>query len=200
MGYVLILLGLGVLGAALAALIRGQIGWARIPNRKTAVVTMIVGVGVGVGVGVVVFGIGGVLTPQPPSGTAANSATSTARSAPSATSTIATTAPKATANPSSKTPEAGGGNTVAAPGLADSSVWDALAQCESGGNWAINTGNGLYGGLQLDRGAWLSNGGAAYAPLPSDATRQQQILIAEKVRADRGFSPWSSCARKLGLL
>ncbi len=95
MRYVLILLGLGVLGVALAALIRGQIGWARIPNRKTAVVTMIVGVGVGVGV----FGIGGVLTPQPPSGTAANSATSTARSAPSATSTIATTAPKATGEP-----------------------------------------------------------------------------------------------------
>ena len=198
MGYVLILLGLGVLGVGLAALIRGQIGWARIPKRKTAVVTMVVGVGVGVGVGV--FGIGGVLTPQPPSGTAANSAASTARSAPSATSTIATTAPKATASPSSKTPEAAGGNTVAAPGLADNRVWDVLAQCESGGNWAINTGNGLYGGLQLDRGAWLSNGGAAYAPLPSDATRQQQILIAEKVRADRGFSPWSSCARKLGLL
>ncbi len=196
MGYLLILLGLGVLGVALAALIRGQIGWARIPNRKTAVLTLIIG---GV-VGVVVFGIGGVLTPQPPSGTAANSATSTTRSAPSATSTIATTAPKTTVSPSSKTPEAAGGNTVAAPGLADSRVWDALAQCESGGNWAINTGNGLYGGLQLDRGAWLSNGGAAYALLPSDATRQQQILIAEKVRADRGFSPWSSCARKLGLL
>ncbi len=124
MGYVLILLGLGVLGVALAALIRGQIGWARIPNRKTAVVIMIAGVGVGV----VVFGIDGVLTPQPPSGTAANSAISTARSAPSATSTIATTAPRTTANPSSKTPEAGGGNTVAAPGSADSSVWDALAQ------------------------------------------------------------------------
>jgi hypothetical protein len=98
MGYVLILLGLGVLGVAFAALIRGQIGWARIPNRKTAVVTMIVGVGVGVGVGGV-FGIDGALTPQPPSGTAANSATSTARSAPSVTSTIATTAPKATAKP-----------------------------------------------------------------------------------------------------
>ncbi len=191
MGYLLVLLGLGVLGVGLAALIRGQIGWARIPNRKTAVVTMIVGV---------VVGIGGVLTPQPPSGTTADSATPTARSAPSATATMATTAPKATARPSSKTPEAAGGNTVAAPGLADSSVWDALAQCESSGNWATNTGNGLYGGLQLDRGAWLSNGGAAYAPLPSDATRHQQILIAEKVRADRGFSPWSSCARKLGLL
>jgi hypothetical protein len=194
LGYLLILLGLGVLGVALAALVRGQIGWARIPNRKTAVVTMIVGVGVGV----VVFGVGGALTPQSPSGTAANRATSPARSAPSVTSTIATTAPTATANPGSETPQAGGGNTVAAPGLADS-VWDTLAQCESGGNWAINTGNGLYGGLQLDRGAWLSNGGAAYAPLPSDATRPQQILIAEKVRAERGFSPWSSCARKLGL-
>ncbi len=66
MGYVLTLLGLGVLGAALAALIRGQIGWAQTPNRKTAVVTMIVGVGVGVGVVVFGLGLGGVLTPPPP--------------------------------------------------------------------------------------------------------------------------------------
>jgi len=185
MGYLLILLGLVVLGVALAALIRGHLGWARIPSRKTAVLTLIVGV--------VVLGIGGALTPQPLLGTAANRATSTARSAPSASSTMAVI-------PSSKTPAAGGGNTVAAaPGLADSNVWDTLAQCESGGNWAINTGNGLYGGVQLDRGAWLSYGGGAYAPLPSDATREQQIVIAEKVRADRGFSPWSSCADKLGL-
>ncbi len=196
MSYLLILLGLGVHGGGVSGPDpRTDRGGAKILNRKTAVVTMIVGVGV------VVFGVGvgGVLTSQPPSGTAANSATSAARNAPSATSTIATTAPTATANLSSKTPQASGGNSsVAAPGLADS-VWDALAQCESGANWAINTGNGLFGGLQLDRGAWLSNGGAAYAPLPSDATREQQILIAEKVRADRGFSPWSSCARKLGL-
>jgi len=78
-------------------------------------------------------------------------------------------------------------------------VWDSLAQCESGGNWAIDTGNGLYGGVQLDQGSWLRNGGGAYAPLPSKATREQQILIAEKVRSARGFFPWSSCARKLGL-
>ncbi|MBA3529839.1 MAG: transglycosylase family protein [Propionibacteriaceae bacterium] len=193
MGYVLILLGLGVLGVACAALIRGHIGWARIPSRKTAMVAMVVGV--------VVLVIVGALTPQPPAGTTANSAPSTARSAPSSTSTIATTAPRTTANASSKTPAAGGGNTVAATaGPADSSVWDTLAECESGGNWAINTGNGLYGGVQIDRGTWLSYGGRAYAPLPSKATREQQILIAEKVRADRGFSPWSSCARKLGLL
>jgi hypothetical protein len=192
MGYLLILLGLVVLGVALAALIRGHLWWARIPSRKTAGVTLIVGV--------LVVGIGGALTPQPPSGTAAKSATSTGRSAPSATSTIVTTAPATTANPSSKTPAAGGANTVAAaPGLSDTSVWDTLAQCESGGNWATNTGNGLYGGVQLDQGAWLSNGGGAYAPLPSEATREQQIVIAEKVRATHGFTPWSSCADKLGL-
>jgi len=155
-------------------------------------------------VGVLLVGIGGALTPQPPSGTAAKSATSTGRSAPSATSTIVTTAPApapaTTANPSSKTPAAGGANTVAAaPGLSDTSVWDTLAQCESGGNWATNTGNGLYGGVQLDQGAWLSNSGGAYAPLPSEATREQQIVIAEKVRAAHGFTPWSSCADNLGL-
>ncbi len=192
MGYALILLGLGVLGVGFAALIRGHIRWAGIRGRDTALVTAVVGV--------VVVGIGGALTPKPPSGSVADSATPTARSAQSATSTPATTAPTTTAKPSSKTPAAGGGDTVpAVPGRSDSSVWDSLARCESGGNWAINTGNGLYGGVQLDRGSWLSNGGGAYAPLPSKATREQQILIAEKVRAARGFSPWSSCARKLGL-
>lgn len=92
-----------------------------------------------------------------------------------------------------------GGNTRAAPGPADSSVWDALAQCESGGDRAINTGKGTYGGLQLDGGAWLSNGGTAYAPLPNNAPREQQILIAKKACVDRGFPPRSSCARKRGL-
>ncbi len=192
MGYLLILLGLVVLGVALVALIRGHLWGARILSRKTAGVTLIVGV--------LLVGIGGALTPQPPSGTAANTATSTGRSAPSVTSTIVTTAPATTANPSSKTPAAGGANTVAAaPGLSDTSVWDTLAQCESGGNWATNTGNGLYGGVQLDQGAWLSNGGGAYAPLPSEATREQQIVIAEKMRAAHGFTPWSGCADNLGL-
>ena len=192
MGYVFILLGLGVLGVGFAALIRGRIRWAHIPGRKTALVTA--------AVGVVLLGIGGALAPQSPSGGDANSATPTARSAQSATSTTATTAPTTTAKPSSKTPASGGGYTVpAAPGRSGSSVWDSLAQCESGGNWAIDTGNGLYGGVQLDQGSWLRNGGGAYAPLPSKATREQQILIAEKVRSARGFFPWSSCARKLGL-
>jgi resuscitation-promoting factor RpfB len=191
MGYVLILLGLGLLGVTFAALIRGHVGWARIASRKTAVVVMIVGV--------LVVGVGGALTPRPTAGTAANSATSTARSAPSSISTTATTTPTTTAKPSSTKRAAGGGNTAAAPGPADSRMWNALAECESSGDWAIDTGNGLYGGLQIDRSTWLSYGGQAYAPLPSKATREQQIRIAEKVRADHGFSPWSSCARKLGL-
>jgi len=94
----------------------------------------------------------------------------------------------------------GAGNTgVSAPAVANASAFDALAQCESGGNWAINTGNGFYGGVQFDRGTWLSNGGGAYAPLPNHATREQQIAIASKVQAARGWSPWPSCSAKLGL-
>jgi len=81
------------------------------------------------------------------------------------------------------------------------SVWDALAQCESGGNWAINTGNGYYGGLQFLQSTWLSMGGGAYASLPSDATREQQIAVATRLRdAAGGYSPWPACAASLGLL
>lgn len=79
------------------------------------------------------------------------------------------------------------------------SVWDGLAQCESGGNWAINTGNGFYGGLQFDYNTWLNNGGGAYAERADLATRDQQIAIASKVQAARGWSPWPACASKLGL-
>ena len=69
--------------------------------------------------------------------------------------------------------------------------WDAIAQCESGGNWSINTGNGYYGGLQFDRGTWLSNGGGDYAARADLATKDQQIAIAERVYAARGLSPWA---------
>lgn len=69
--------------------------------------------------------------------------------------------------------------------------WDAIARCESGNNWSINTGNGYYGGLQFDSGTWLSNGGGAYAPRADLATKDQQIAIAEKVYAARGLSPWA---------
>jgi uncharacterized protein YabE (DUF348 family) len=77
------------------------------------------------------------------------------------------------------------------------SVWDRLAQCEAGGNWAINTGNGYYGGLQFNLGTWHANGGSG---LPSNASRETQIAIATKVRdASGGYGAWPGCAAKLGL-
>jgi len=82
----------------------------------------------------------------------------------------------------------------------DGETWDRLAQCEATGNWAINTGNGYYGGLQFDAGTWASNGGTQYAALPHQATREQQIAIATKVRDARGgYSAWPHCRAKLGL-
>lgn len=75
--------------------------------------------------------------------------------------------------------------------------WDAVAQCESSGNWHINTGNGFYGGLQFDYGTWQSNGGGAYAERADLATREQQIAIAEKVWQGRGISPWPVCGKYL---
>jgi uncharacterized protein YabE (DUF348 family) len=91
-------------------------------------------------------------------------------------------------------PPPGGGGS---PGTG---VWDQLAQCESGGNWSINTGNGYYGGLQFSYGTWLAYGGGAYGETANLATREQQIEIAERLRAVSGFHPWPSCARKLGLI
>ncbi|HVK20769.1 MAG TPA: transglycosylase family protein [Actinokineospora sp.] len=86
------------------------------------------------------------------------------------------------------------------PVISDGAVWDRLAHCEATGNWAINTGNGYYGGLQFNKSTWDSNGGGAYAAYPHQATREQQIAIATKVRDARGgYSAWPGCARKLGL-
>ena len=79
------------------------------------------------------------------------------------------------------------------------SVWDALAKCESGGNWAINTGNGYYGGLQFSLATWNGYGGAEFAEYPHQATREEQIIVAERLRAARGYQPWPSCRAKLGL-
>ena len=78
-------------------------------------------------------------------------------------------------------------------------VWDALAQCESGGNWAINTGNGYYGGLQFSLGTWQGYGGGEFTTYPNEATREQQIIVAERLHAARGYQPWPACRSKLGL-
>ncbi|MGH3556141.1 transglycosylase family protein [Mycobacterium sp.] len=79
------------------------------------------------------------------------------------------------------------------PDVGNGSVWDAVARCEAGGNWAINTGNGYYGGVQFDQGTWERNGGLRYAPRADLATREEQIAVAEGLRAQRGWSPWPVC-------
>ncbi|NMI00255.1 DUF4038 domain-containing protein [Pseudonocardia sp. K10HN5] len=79
-------------------------------------------------------------------------------------------------------------------------VWDRLARCESSGDWAIDTGNGYYGGLQFDAATWRDYGGAEFAPRADQATREEQITVATRVRDDRGgYGFWPACARKLGL-
>jgi uncharacterized protein YabE (DUF348 family) len=75
--------------------------------------------------------------------------------------------------------------------------WDAVAACESGGNWHINTGNGFYGGLQFDSGTWLANGGGAYASRADLASREAQIAVATRLYNARGSSPWPVCGQRL---
>jgi resuscitation-promoting factor RpfB len=77
-----------------------------------------------------------------------------------------------------------------------STVWDEIAQCESGGNWAINTGNGYYGGLQFTLSTWQAYGGSGY---PNEASREEQIAVAERVQAAQGWGAWPACAAELGL-
>lgn len=83
----------------------------------------------------------------------------------------------------------------AAP-VASGGVWDRLAQCESGGNWSINTGNGYYGGLQFSASSWRAVGGSG---LPSQASREEQIARGEMLLARQGWGAWPSCSSKLGL-
>ncbi|WP_420752392.1 transglycosylase family protein [Rhodococcus sp. O3] len=80
---------------------------------------------------------------------------------------------------------------------AASGNWDAVAQCESGGNWAINTGNGYQGGLQFSPSTWAAYGGTQYAPTASQASREQQIAIAENVLAGQGRGAWPVCGQYL---
>lgn len=92
------------------------------------------------------------------------------------------------------------GAAVAAPLIATTSAsaattseWDAVAQCESGGNWSINTGNSYYGGLQFSASTWAAYGGTAFASSADQASKAQQIQIAEKVLAGQGKGAWPSC-------
>jgi nucleoid-associated protein YgaU len=83
------------------------------------------------------------------------------------------------------------GTAAAAPGV----NWDAVAQCESGGNWAINTGNGFFGGLQFTLSTWRANGGVGN---PANASRAEQITVAERVLRSQGIGAWPVCGRRAG--
>ena len=92
---------------------------------------------------------------------------------------------------------AGAAATAAFAGLmapeataAPDSDWDRLAQCESGGNWAINTGNGYHGGLQFSASTWQAFGGGQFAPTANLASREQQIIVAERTLAQQGWGAW----------
>ena len=81
------------------------------------------------------------------------------------------------------------------PPVTNGDRWDAIASCESGNNWAINTGNGYYGGVQFDQNTWERNGGLRYAQRADLATREEQIAIAEVTRARQGWGAWPVCGR-----
>jgi hypothetical protein len=86
-----------------------------------------------------------------------------------------------------------------APSTLSGSVWDALAVCESGGNWAMNSGNGFYGGIQFMHSTWVNMGGRQWAEYPHQATRDQQIEVATRLQAQYGWGQWPACSAKLGL-
>jgi hypothetical protein len=129
-----------------------------------------------------------------PSTTPATSSTGgrvTPRAASVPTTTPATTTPPTTVAPRRAAPVA------AAP----TGIWDSIAACETNGNWAANTGNGYYGGLQFLLSTWLRLGGGTYASSPNLASRDQQISVAERVVAAEGgsYRAWGACASHLGL-
>lgn len=121
------------------------------------------------------------VTAAPPTTAAAVRQTAAAEPAPP---TTAAPAPPPTAAPRPGDPN-------------DPATWDRLAQCEAGGDWSINTGNGYYGGLQFSLATWQSYGGAGY---PHEAPKATQIAIGKKVQAARGWGAWPGCARQLGYI
>ncbi|MER6029403.1 transglycosylase family protein [Streptomyces sp. NPDC001851] len=88
---------------------------------------------------------------------------------------------------------------AASANAADGTTWDKVAECESGGSWSADTGNGYYGGLQISQDDWGRYGGTQYAASADQASRSQQIAVAEKILADQGTKPWATCALLSGL-
>jgi hypothetical protein len=90
-------------------------------------------------------------------------------------------------------------SSVMSADAATTRTWNRLAECESGGNWHINTGNGYYGGLQFSDSTWDAYGGERFAARADLARKSEQIAIAEKVLKAQGWGAWPSCSQKLGL-
>ncbi|HEY2450213.1 MAG TPA: transglycosylase family protein [Mycobacterium sp.] len=84
------------------------------------------------------------------------------------------------------------------PEVGNGEIWDAISRCEAGGNWAINTGNGYYGGVQFDQKTWERNGGLRFAPRADMASREEQIAVAEVTRARQGWGAWPVCSGRAG--
>jgi hypothetical protein len=108
------------------------------------------------------------------------------------TASTDTTQQSATSSSHRNSPPAAQASNVPAGGT----VWDRLAQCESGGNWSINTGNGFYGGLQFTQSSWRAAGGSGS---PQNASRAEQIRVAERLQQMQGWGAWPTCSAKLGL-
>ena len=90
-------------------------------------------------------------------------------------------------------------STLTSADAATGRTWNRLANCESGSNWHINTGNGYYGGLQFSGSTWSGYGGGRFAPRADLASRAEQIIIAEKVLRNQGWGAWPHCSAALGL-
>lgn len=129
-------------------------------------------------------------TTTAPTTTSSSITTTTTTTAPPPPPT--TTATTESPPPPPPEPPAGGGS-YADPAL--DATWDRLAQCESGGNWSINTGNGYYGGLQFSLGSWQSSGGTG---MPHEASREEQIRVGRNLQAAGGWVHWPACTAKLG--
>jgi hypothetical protein len=127
--------------------------------------------------------------------TAAPTASITTTSTTSTTSTTTAPAPTTTSPPAPDPEPVIEVTTIGSGDPRDPSSWDRLAQCESGGDWSIDTGNGYYGGLQFSLSSWQGVGGTG---LPSDASRETQIALGQRLHASGGWGHWPGCTQSFG--
>lgn len=130
---------------------------------------------------------------QLPSTAVAQTYVAPVSAAPDADDQVTSTVETPAATP---TPVVSSNPTVQAPAVSGGSIWDSIAQCESGGNWSINTGNGFYGGLQFTLSSWQAVGGTGY---PNDASRSEQIMRAQILQSEQGWGAWPVCSVEVGL-